>query len=50
MTRTNTYDLGLDKNEANFVALSPISFIERTAHVLSGPRRDHLRFAPPKLA
>ncbi len=33
MTRTNTYDLGLDKNEANFVALSPISFIERTAHV-----------------
>ena len=33
MTRTNTYDLGLDKNEANFVALSPISFIERSAHV-----------------
>ena len=33
MTRTNPYDLGLDKNEANFVALSPISFIERTAHV-----------------
>ena len=33
MTRTNTFDLGLDKNEANFVALSPISFIERSAHV-----------------
>jgi fatty-acyl-CoA synthase len=33
MTRTNTFDLGLDKNEANFVALSPVSFIERSAHV-----------------
>ena len=33
MTRINTYELGLDKNEANFVALSPLSFIERSAHV-----------------
>jgi len=33
MTRTNTFDLGLDKNEANFVQLSPVSFIERSAHV-----------------
>jgi fatty-acyl-CoA synthase len=33
MTRSNPYELGLDKNEANFVALSPLSFIERTAAV-----------------
>ena len=33
MTRTNPYETGLDKNEANFVALSPLSFIERTASV-----------------
>ena len=33
MTRPNPYELGLDKNEANFVALSPLSFIERAAHV-----------------
>ena len=33
MTRSNPYAFGLDKNEANFVALSPLSFIERTAGV-----------------
>ena len=33
MTRTSPYELGLDKNEANFVALSPLSFIERSAGV-----------------
>jgi fatty-acyl-CoA synthase len=33
MTRTNPYELGLDKNDANFVALSPLSFIERSASV-----------------
>jgi len=33
MTRINPYDLGLEKNEANFVALSPLSFIERAAAV-----------------
>ena len=33
MTRTNPYELGLDKNAANFVALSPLSFIERSAGV-----------------
>ena len=33
MTRTNPYEFGLDKNEANFVALSPLSFIERSASV-----------------
>ncbi|MEY4561960.1 MAG: hypothetical protein RLZZ618_1237 [Pseudomonadota bacterium] len=32
-TRSNPYTLGLDKNPANFVALSPLSFIERTAAV-----------------
>jgi fatty-acyl-CoA synthase len=29
----NPYQLGLDKNAANFVALSPISYIQRTAKV-----------------
>ncbi len=33
MTRTNPFELGLDKNEANFAALSPLSFIERAASV-----------------
>ena len=33
MTRTHPYDFGLEKNEANFVALSPTSFIERTATI-----------------
>ncbi|WP_101049212.1 acyl-CoA synthetase [Macromonas nakdongensis] len=33
MTRTNPYNSGLDKNPANFVALSPLSFIQRTARV-----------------
>jgi fatty-acyl-CoA synthase len=33
MTRSEAYDTGLDRNAANFVALSPLSFIERTASV-----------------
>jgi fatty-acyl-CoA synthase len=33
MSRINPYQLGLDKNPANFVALSPVSYIERTAKV-----------------
>ena len=33
MTRSNPYELGLDKNQANFVALSPLSFLERSASV-----------------
>ncbi|UUZ67629.1 acyl-CoA synthetase [Polaromonas sp. P2-4] len=33
MSRINPYQLGLDKNPANFVALSPLSFIERSAKV-----------------
>jgi fatty-acyl-CoA synthase len=33
MTRPNPFEIGLDKNEANFVALSPLSFIERAASV-----------------
>ena len=27
------YDIGLDKTQANYVPLSPISFLERSAHV-----------------
>ncbi|HEX4599548.1 MAG TPA: acyl-CoA synthetase [Burkholderiaceae bacterium] len=38
MTRSNPYDVGLDRNQANFVALSPLSFIERAAAVFP----DHL--------
>ena len=33
MTRLNPYDQGLDKNDANFVALSPLSYLERAARV-----------------
>ena len=33
MTTANAYDLGLDKNPANFTPLSPISFLRRTAAV-----------------
>ena len=40
MPRTNPYQLGLDKNAANFVALSPASFIERAALVY--PQRTAL--------
>ncbi|MDZ5461224.1 acyl-CoA synthetase [Azohydromonas lata] len=48
MTRINPYALGLDKNAANFVALSPLSFMERaalvypqrTAIVYGGARQD----------
>jgi len=45
MTRTNTFDSGLDKDEANFVQLSPVSFIRALGPRVSGPRRDHLRVA-----
>ena len=33
MIRSNPYDVGLDRNPANFVALSPLSFLERSARV-----------------
>ena len=33
MRSTHPYQQGLDKNSANFVALSPLSYIERSAHV-----------------
>ena len=33
MKRINPYNSGLDKNPANFVALSPLSYIQRTARV-----------------
>ena len=40
MNRPTPYDVGLDRNAANFVALSPLSFIERAAAVY--PRRTAL--------
>ena len=30
---TSIYDQGLDRNDANFVPLSPVSFVERSAEV-----------------
>ncbi|ACB35844.1 AMP-dependent synthetase and ligase [Leptothrix cholodnii SP-6] len=33
MSRIHPYDVGLERNPANFVALSPLSFIERAAAV-----------------
>lgn len=36
MTHVNPYAMGLDKNPANFVALSPLSFLERAARVYPG--------------
>ena len=33
MKRTHPYNTGLDKNPANFVALSPLSYLQRTARV-----------------
>ena len=33
MTHLNPYEIGLDKNAANFVALSPLSYLERTARI-----------------
>ena len=33
MDKTSPYQQGLEKNPANFVALSPLSYIERSAHV-----------------
>jgi fatty-acyl-CoA synthase len=44
MTRSKPYDLGLDRNQANFVPLSPLSFIERAAAVF--PDRSALIYGP----
>jgi len=33
MNRIDPYDIGLERNPANFVALSPLSFLERSASV-----------------
>ena len=33
MASTNIYDIGLDANPANFVQLSPLSFIARAAAI-----------------
>ena len=35
LTRINPYALGLDKNPANYVALSPLSFLARAAGLSS---------------
>ena len=47
MATTTIYDQGLDRNGANYVALSPVSFVERSAEVfgdlpavIHGTRRD----------
>ncbi len=33
MARTNPYDVGLDKNAANYAPLTPLSLLARTAHI-----------------
>src|SRR5262245_47841172 len=33
MSRTNAFDQNLDRNQANYAPLTPLSFIERTASV-----------------
>ena len=43
MTRTPAYDVGLERNPANFVPLSPLSFIERSASVF--PQHPALVYA-----
>ena len=40
----NPYEMGLDKNEANFAALTPLSFLRRTAYV--HPRRTAIVHGP----
>ncbi|MBL8310216.1 MAG: acyl-CoA synthetase [Burkholderiales bacterium] len=36
MTQATAYDIGLDKNSANHVALSPLSYLARSARVFPG--------------
>ncbi len=36
MTSTNIYERHLDRNRANYAALSPLSYLERTAYVYPG--------------
>ena len=33
LDRKNRYDIDLDRNPANYVALTPLDFISRAAHV-----------------
>ena len=47
MADPSIYEQDLDRNAANFVALSPVSFVERSAEVFGdlrggGPRRAPL--------
>ncbi|MBK6864517.1 MAG: acyl-CoA synthetase [Ideonella sp.] len=35
MNTTTIYDSGLDRNDANFVPLSPVSFVERSAEIFA---------------
>ena len=36
MTGNNAYLTGLDRNQANYTPLTPLTFLERAAYVLSG--------------
>jgi fatty-acyl-CoA synthase len=44
MRQTHPYEQGLPKNAANFVALSPLSFIERTARIY--PQHTAIVYGP----
>ena len=43
----NIYEQGLDKTAANFVALSPTSFVERSAEVFGDLPRRSIHGQPP---
>ena len=48
--RNNPYEIGLDKNAANFVPLTPLGFLSRSAAVFPDRRGGRLWRAPVYLA
>ena len=44
MARSNPYDVGLDKNAANYTPLSPLSLLARTACILT--MKGYLKMTP----
>ena len=43
--RQNQYNVGLDKNAANYVPLTPVSFLARSATVYPNHTRTYLKIA-----
>ena len=48
--KTSPYDSGLDRTPANYVPLSPLSFLPRTASVFPDRNRRHPWRSAPDLA